>query len=55
MPQVASGSTQALAHDIMRGVATTRTRSVVSRVELTREERVGSVAASCGISMPDAT
>lgn len=43
MPQVASGSIQALAHAITKGVATTRTRGVVSRVELRRGEPVGFV------------
>ena len=55
MPQVASGSTQALAHAITRGVATTRTRSVVSLVERTRGVPVGFVGvsyASYGSSQP---
>ena len=41
-----SGSTQVLAHAITRGVATTRTRSVVSLVERMRARRVGYVVVS---------
>jgi hypothetical protein len=47
MPQVSSGSTQVLAHAITKGVATTRTQSAVSRVELTRGGRVGFVEVRC--------
>ena len=45
LAQVASGATQAMAHAITKGVATTRTRSVVSLVELTRGVLVGFVVA----------
>ena len=43
LAQIATDSTQALARATTRGVATTATRSVVCRVELTRGVLVGSV------------
>ena len=48
LPQAAFGSTQALAHDITKDVATTATPSAVSLVGLTRGERVAYV----GVKVP---